>query len=208
MNDLRILIIAEDPLARAGLAMLLSDQPGCTVVGQLASEAAQPSSLDTFQPDVLLWDLGWDPTLALEMLAGLSDAGLPIVALLTDETYAIEAWTAGAHGLLPRETDGANLRAALIAAAQGLVALDPGTAATLLPAGGQAQPPPPGELTPREREVLQLLAEGLPNKSIASHLNISEHTVKFHVNAIMTKLGAQSRTDAVMRATRAGLILL
>jgi two-component system, NarL family, nitrate/nitrite response regulator NarL len=208
VNDLRILIIAEDPLARAGLAMLLSDQPGCTVVGQLAGEAAQPSSLDTFQPDVLLWDLGWDPTLALEMLAGLSDAGLPLVALLTDETYAIEAWTAGAHGLLPRETDGANLRAALIAAAQGLVVLDSGAAATLLPAGGQAQPPPPGELTPREREVLQLLAEGLPNKSIASHLYISEHTVKFHVNAIMTKLGAQSRTDAVMRATRAGLILL
>jgi DNA-binding NarL/FixJ family response regulator len=63
-------------------------------------------------------------------------------------------------------------------------------------------------LTPREREVLQLLAEGLPNKTIASRLNISEHTVKFHVNAIMTKLGAQSRTDAVMRATRSGLILL
>jgi two-component system nitrate/nitrite response regulator NarL len=208
VNDLRILIIAEDPLARAGLAMLLSDQPGCAVVGQLGGAAAQPDNLETFQPDVVLWDLGWDPASALETLAGVSDAGLPIVALLPNETYAIEAWAAGAHGLLPRETDSAKLRAALIAAAQGLVALDSSTAATMLPAGGQAQGPPPGELTPREREVLQLLAEGLPNKTIASHLNISEHTVKFHVNAIMTKLGAQSRTDAVMRATRAGLILL
>lgn len=208
MNNVRTLIVADDPLARAGLAMLLSDQPGCVIVGQLGSEAAQPGSLDTFQPDVMLWDLGWGTPLALERLAGLSDAGLPIVALLPDETYAIEAWTAGAQGLLPRETNGANLRAALTAAAQGLVVLESNTAAMLFPTASQAQAPPPGELTPREQEVLQLLAEGLPNKTIASHLNISEHTVKFHVNAIMAKLGAQSRTDAVMRATRAGLILL
>jgi two-component system nitrate/nitrite response regulator NarL len=208
LNDLRILIIADDPLARAGLAMLLSDQPGCAVVGQLGGEAAQPGNLETFRPDLVLWDLGWDPASALERHVDLFDAGLPIVALLPEETYSVEAWTAGAHGLLPRETDGPNLRAALIAAAQGLIVLEPSIAATLLPAGGQAQAPPPGELTPREREVLQLLAEGLPNKTIASHLNISEHTVKFHVNAIMTKLGAQSRTDAVMRATRAGLIVL
>ena len=63
-------------------------------------------------------------------------------------------------------------------------------------------------LTPREVEVLQLLAEGLPNKGIAQRLGISEHTVKFHVNAIMGKLGAQSRTEAVVQATRLGLILL
>jgi DNA-binding NarL/FixJ family response regulator len=63
-------------------------------------------------------------------------------------------------------------------------------------------------LTPREQEVLQLLAEGLPNKTIADSLHISEHTVKFHVNAILSKLGAQSRTEAVVRATRLGLLLL
>jgi DNA-binding NarL/FixJ family response regulator len=63
-------------------------------------------------------------------------------------------------------------------------------------------------LTPREQEVLQLLAEGLPNKTIADRLYISEHTVKFHVNAILSKLGAQSRTEAVVRATRLGLLLL
>jgi DNA-binding NarL/FixJ family response regulator len=63
-------------------------------------------------------------------------------------------------------------------------------------------------LTPREQEVIQLLAEGLPNKTIADRLHISEHTVKFHVNAILSKLGAQSRTEAVVRATRLGLLLL
>jgi two-component system nitrate/nitrite response regulator NarL len=67
---------------------------------------------------------------------------------------------------------------------------------------------PVEDLTPRELEVLQLLAEGLPNKAIGLRLSISEHTVKFHVNAILGKLGAQSRTDAVVRATRLGLIIL
>jgi DNA-binding NarL/FixJ family response regulator len=67
---------------------------------------------------------------------------------------------------------------------------------------------PSDPLTPREQEVLQLLAEGLPNKVIAQRLTISEHTVKFHINAILGKLGAQSRTDAVVRATRSGLLLL
>jgi len=67
---------------------------------------------------------------------------------------------------------------------------------------------PVDTLTPRESEVLHLIAEGLPNKQIAQKLSISEHTVKFHVNAILTKLGAQSRTEAVVRATRAGLIAL
>jgi two-component system nitrate/nitrite response regulator NarL len=69
-------------------------------------------------------------------------------------------------------------------------------------------PAPTEELTAREREVLQLLAEGLPNKAIAARLTISEHTVKFHVNAILTKLGVQSRTEAVVRAVRLGLIML
>jgi DNA-binding NarL/FixJ family response regulator len=64
------------------------------------------------------------------------------------------------------------------------------------------------DLTPRELEVLGLLAEGLPNKAIGLRLGISEHTVKFHVNAVLGKLGAQSRTEAVVRATRLGLILL
>ena len=85
---------------------------------------------------------------------------------------------------------------------------DPDLTGVLLPNAESSPTPPVENLTPRELEVLQLLAEGLPNKTIARRLEISEHTVKFHVNAIMSKLNAQSRTEAVVRATQLGLILL
>jgi len=208
LNDLRVLIVAEDPLARAGLAVLLADQPGCLVVGQVASGAAEEDNLDAYRPDVLLWDLGWDPTAALERLSELA-APLPrLVVLLNDQAHAAEAWAAGARGLLSRDSSAESLRAALLAVAEGLAVVDPEWAAALLPTGGETPVSPLGELTRREGEVLQLLAEGLANKAIASRLSISEHTVKFHVNAIMGKLGAQSRTDAVVRGTRAGFIFL
>jgi len=141
-------------------------------------------------------------------MAELSNTTPPVVALLSAPTLAAEVWAAGPRGLLPRDTVAAGLNAALAAVAQGLVVIDGDLSAALLPSGEQAPATAMGDLTPREQEVLQLLAEGLPNKVIASQLNISEHTVKFHVNAIMGKLGAQSRTEAVTRATRAGLILL
>jgi DNA-binding NarL/FixJ family response regulator len=92
--------------------------------------------------------------------------------------------------------------------ALGLASLDPALAAALIPPQDQAPTPPAEELTPRELEVLRLVAQGLPNKAIAQRLEISEHTVKFHVNAILGKLGVQSRTEAVVHATRLGLILL
>ena len=217
--DLRVLIIADDPLVRAGLATLLANQSSLTVVGRIAAELDLPAELDVYHPDVVVFDLGWDPTLAsspsrpgsgsacartsLESLAELRETGLPIVALLPDETHASEAWTAGARGLLLRNTDAEKLQAALLAVFQGLVTLDPSLTAAILPTPDLRTPPQPAEaLTPRELEVLQLLAEGLANKTIARRLDISDHTVKFHVNAILTKLGAQSRTDAVVRATR------
>jgi DNA-binding NarL/FixJ family response regulator len=209
MSDLRVLIVADDPLARAGLAALLSAQPGCVVVGQAGEEGELASALDVYRPQVVAWDLGWEraPAARLERLAALAEAGVPLVALLPDESQAVEAYTAGARGLLPRDTGPERLVAALLAAAQGLAVLDPALAAPVL---GSRDPVPAlvEALTPRELEVLQLLAEGLPNKVIAHRLDISEHTVKFHVNAVMGKLGAQSRTEAVVRATRQGLILL
>jgi DNA-binding NarL/FixJ family response regulator len=94
------------------------------------------------------------------------------------------------------------------AVANGLVVVEPKLASALLPAMDSDQFTPDEPLTPREMEVLQRLAEGLTNKAIAQELGISEHTIKFHVNAIMGKLHAQSRTEAVVRATRLGLILL
>jgi two-component system nitrate/nitrite response regulator NarL len=216
VTDLRVLIIADDPLARAGLAALLADQPGCTVVGQVAEDTDLPSALDVYRPEVVVWDLGWDPTpgsstplaTSLDRLAELGDAALPVVALVSDETHAVEAQIAGARGLLPRNASAECVVAALIAVAQGLVVLDLSFATSVLGARDPSSPPLVEELTPRELEVLGLLAEGLPNKAIARRLDISEHTVKFHVNAVMSKLGAQSRTEAVVRATRLGLILL
>lgn len=208
MTNLRVLIIADDPLARAGLAVLLSDQSNCEVIGQIAGETVREGVLDTFPADVVLWDLGWDAAASLERLAELHEGSPPVAVVISDQAQAAAAWAAGAKGILPRETDALSLQAALIAVSQGLVVLNPTVTLSLLPSGDHLPGTIPSELTPRELQVLQLLADGLPNKGIAGQMGISDHTVKFHVNAIMGKLGAQSRTDAVMRATRAGLIII
>ncbi len=215
MLELRVLIVADDPLARAGLATLLTQQPGCMVVGQMAGQADVLAGLRLYQPDVVVWDLGWEPALelaaaptGLEQLADVRDAGQPVVALLPDDRYSALVWASGVRSLLPRDVDAATLGLALPAVAQGLVVCDVELVSGLLPARHPQPMSPTEALTPREQEVLQLLAEGLPNKTIADRLHISEHTVKFHVNAILSKLGAQSRTEAVVRATRLGLLLL
>ena len=156
----------------------------------------------------MLWDLGWDTTVTLESLADLPEGSPPLVALLPDESHTTEVWTAGALGLLFRNADAASLVAALRAVDSGITALDPQLAAAIVTARVTPLPPTAGGLTPREVEVLTLVAEGLPNKSIALRLGISDHTVKFHVNSILSKLNAQSRTEAVMQATRLGLIPL
>jgi two-component system, NarL family, nitrate/nitrite response regulator NarL len=202
------MLVADDPLVRSGLAALLADQPGFVVTGQMPGSTDLSVGLGVYVPDVLVWDLGWDPTTSLDRLADLRDAGIPVVALISDEIHASSAWIAGARSLLLRTVDAAHLGAALVAAARGLVVLDPALATTMLSTRDRLPMPPGEDLTSREREVLQYLAEGLPNKAIASRLNISEHTVKFHVNAILGKLGAQSRTEAVVRASRLGLIIL
>ena len=208
MIDLRILIVADDQLARAGLATMIGDLPASAVVGQIDVQSARSNIQEVYRPDLVLWDLGWEPSLALESLTALPEASPPVVALLPNASYFSESWAAGARGLLLRDAPAQDLRAAITAVAQGLIVIGDELAAALLPNVGQSPAQPLPELTRRELEVLHLLAEGLPNKVIASRLNISEHTVKFHVNAIMSKLGAQSRTEAVTRATRSGLILL
>ncbi|HET9553953.1 MAG TPA: LuxR C-terminal-related transcriptional regulator, partial [Anaeromyxobacteraceae bacterium] len=107
--------------------------------------------------------------------------------------------------LVDRGARGPALAAALRAAAEGLLVLEPSLA------GGWLRAPAPaaGEpLTPREREVLSLLAEGLGNKAIAARLGVSDHTAKFHVNAILGKLGAATRAEAIVVAARRGLVLL
>ncbi len=201
----RVLIVADDPLTRAGLSALLSAQ--LPVTGQVAS-ADLAASISVYAPDVIVWEMGWLAVNAIERLAGLDDLTVPVVALLTDESNAIEAWTAGARGLFLRSTRIESVIGALEAITHGLVVIDPALAGSLFARRERTFDPLIEDLTARESEVLQTLAQGLPNKVIAQRLSISESTVKFHVNAIMSKLGAQSRTDAVVRATRQGLIIL
>src|SRR5436305_2916498 len=197
---LTVLLVGDDPLARSGLAALLAGEPGVAVVAQAApadlsagsdgDRMAGANAASGLPPQVALWDLGLAPGLALGRLADFALSGPPVLALLADEELAADAYAAGARGLLFRDASPGRLAAALRALAEGLVVLDGALADLLAPHseddGDPIDSPPsrvePAEpLTPREIEVLQLLAEGLSNKRIAARLAISEHTAKFHV---------------------------
>jgi len=208
-NHIRILVVSGDPLSRAGMAALLADQPGCNVVAQVDDGVDLAASQELYQPDVAVWDLGWDAGEGLEKLVQGDVESLPVVVLLPDGEAAAQAWAAGVRGVMLRSADVHGLVAALNAASQGLTVAGSELG---LPAfthwDSRPTAPSRSDLTPRELEVLGLLAEGLPNKTIAHNLGISEHTAKFHVNAILGKLGARSRTEAVTIATRSGLIFL
>lgn len=215
MPDIRVLIVAENFLARTGLVALLSAQPGLSVVGQVSGGETLSDDLDVYRPDALVWDLGWSPKPPLDRLAALIEEtgeSLPVLVLIPDESAAAETAAliglARAGGVLLRDSEPDLLVYALPAIVNRLLVIDPALGPAALPKGEVTPQPPSEALTPRELDVLRLLAEGLPNKTIAQRLNISDHTVKFHVNAIMSKLNAQSRTEAVVRATRLNLIML
>ena len=199
--------MGDDPLARGGLEYLLAAEPGLEVVAR-ADPLDAAAAISGADPDVAVWDLGADAAGWLERLGDLGDAGPPALALAAEEEGAAAALAAGARGVLFRDVEPQRLAAALRALAQGLLVFDEALWPRLAPprpAAPQLQAEP---LTPRELEVLQLVAEGLSNRRIAERLGISEHTAKFHVNAIVTKLGAATRTDAAVRAARLGLVLL
>jgi two-component system nitrate/nitrite response regulator NarL len=202
-GGVRVLIVARNAFARVGLRALLESQASVMVIGDSAPDATLPRQVELLQPNALLWDLEWEAD--LEQLALLSAELPPVLALLNDSALVSAAWASGALGLLPRDAALSRIAAALVAVAQRLTVFEPALVAALLP---ERVRPLEEALTNREREVLILLSEGLTNKGVASRLGISENTVKFHVNAIMSKLGAQSRTEAVVRAARLGLIAL
>lgn len=209
--QVRLLIVAADALTRAGLSAILASQPELNVVGQLQPIDELETSLGVYDPDVILWDIGYAGDDALDILTEFAQSStapsIPVVALLAEAALAAPVWQTGVRAILPRSAPVATLSAALQAAAANLIVLDADAASSILvPANGLPETVEP--LTGREREVLQLMAQGMPNKSIARELEISEHTVKFHVNAILSKFGAQSRTEAVVIASRAGLVLL
>jgi two-component system nitrate/nitrite response regulator NarL len=204
----RLLVVAEDPLVRAGLRTLIESHTWMDIVGQVAPGAGLEQDIASYSPEVVLWDLGWDGERGLEMLSEIEWERLPLVVLLSDESLAPAAWQAGARGLLPREADGESIAAAMAAVLQGLAVIVPEMLSPLMPREAESPGSLTEPLTAREMDVLRLMAEGLPNKAIALQLDISEFTVKFHVNAILGKLGAQSRTEAAMTAARLGLIPL
>lgn len=198
-----VALVGEDPLALSALAPALASS---TRVRHLLSAA--PSRVLPPGVDVVVWDLGLDPRTALDRhRALLSDSGpgRAVIALVPEESLAAALLAAGARGVLDRGVEAAALVRAVEAVAAGLVVLDPDVAEALVRVASPTADAP--SLTAREREVLELLAQGLANKAIAERLGVTDHTAKFHVNAILAKLGASSRTDAVVRAARAGLLL-
>jgi two-component system nitrate/nitrite response regulator NarL len=209
MEELRVLVVSDDPLARRGLALLLASQEGLTVAGQIGVDD-EPDDSGDGRADAVVWDLGLGVRFGLKRLRGADPSAPPAVAIVADEIDARDALAAGARAALSRETDGERLAAALRAVVQGLVVLDDAFAAALLREVPETESPPEllENLTPRESEVLQLLTQGLANKAIAQRLGISDHTVKFHVNAILGKLGVQSRGEAMVQAVRLGLVTL
>jgi DNA-binding NarL/FixJ family response regulator len=212
MLDLRLLIVAPDPLARAGLSTMLAEQPGSIVIGQTSSSNTLPDELDTYRPDIIIWDMGWEPEEHLGLLSDVigdeDEIGPEVIVLLPDNEQAAGVWSSGVRAILLRETSAEQLLAAITAVSHGLTVLTTELSHQLLAAPPNFELDPSEALTTREHEVLQLVAEGLTNKAIAQELSISEHTVKFHINTIMGKLNTPSRTAAVVRATRLGLILL
>lgn len=212
MLDLRLLIVAPDPLARAGLSTMLAEQPGSIVIGQTSSSNTLPDELETYRPDIIIWDMGWEPEEHLGLLSDVigdeDEIGPEVIVLLPDNEQAAGVWSSGVRAILLRETSAEQLLAAITAVSHGLTVLTTELSHQLLAAPPNFELDPSEALTTREHEVLQLVAEGLTNKAIAQELSISEHTVKFHINTIMGKLNTPSRTAAVVRATRLGLILL
>jgi DNA-binding NarL/FixJ family response regulator len=215
---IRVLVAARRPTARAGLVAVLRLAGDLEVVGEVANAGDLLAVAPALTPEVVLVELeSAEEKLAAATISLARDTPGLMVVVVAD---ADRAWIAGAirrgiRGVLEREVDSAAIIAAIHAAAQNLLVLPPAMAQGLLTPESlghatttPASPSMPEFLTPREVEVLRLVSEGLGNKGIAQRLKISDHTVKFHVAAAMTKLGAASRAEAVATAVRRGLILL
>jgi len=209
----RVFIVAAPLRSRRELTALLDDAPDVEVVGTASSFAGAEEGWEEL--DVLLIRDSSEST--HELFDSLEDSGLlrqpPVLLLLEQATQnkVNRAIQLGIRGVLPADVAAVQLISAVVAVAKGLVVLQPGelalaAASTRTRNGGAAELFEP--LTPREKEVLQMLASGLGNKQIAAYLKISEHTAKFHVASILSKLGASSRTEAVSMGLRRGLILL
>ncbi len=227
-NDIiTVFIVAASAIVRAGLEAVLQTDERLIITGNAAEISAAPSGFSFGQTvDVLLVNVGQHSEFVAltEFLSGDGeDTNSPfVVALLSTDfqnpEQAIELLQNGVRGILPHDAIAGEIAAAIGAAANNLIAAPPEILETLFSSitiEGYLPNPEKGlsdkmveSLTPREQEVLELLVEGESNKVIAYRLNISEHTVKFHVASIFGKLCVNTRTEAVTLALRRGLILL
>jgi DNA-binding NarL/FixJ family response regulator len=199
---IRLLIAASSAVVRAGLEALAASHPAI----ELAGAFADLSSVEALRPDVIL------SALPVDELPVPADGIAPAIVLLSGQQqppWTRDALRLGVRAVLPRDASAGEILAAVEAAASGLAVVDPRDLEGLLsdaPAAAVAAEAP--VLTPREIEVLRMMAEGAANKAIAFRLHISEHTAKFHVASILSKLNASTRAEAVAIGIRKGLILI
>jgi len=193
-------VLADSAVVRRGLSEILSTSSELEVVGEASFDGA--SAVGAERVDVIVADVPGD--VSADVALGPIPPGVPVLALVDRPEQVRELVRLGVHGALRRDASSERLTAASRAVAAGLRTFDGESFAPLV------MPPPPEAdvLTPREHEVLELVANGLSNRLIGDALGVSEHTVKFHVRSILEKLGADTRADAVARAARRGLLTL
>jgi DNA-binding NarL/FixJ family response regulator len=208
----RVLVVDDEPLVRAGLQMILGTEPDIEVVGEAGDGREALDAVARLEPDVVLLDLRMPVMDGLETTRRLraGHRGTEVVVLTTFDTDrdVQEALAAGACGYLLKDAPAERLTAALRAAAAGDAVLDRSVVRRVAAELTRRQPPAGSErllrLTDREREVLGLMAEGLSNAEIAGRLVIGEGTVKTHVARVLQKLEVRDRLQAVVLAYRSG----
>jgi DNA-binding NarL/FixJ family response regulator len=191
-----VLLLATDPFARAELGSFLSAQDVVIFTGFAPSD---DFSEFLSEVDAVIWEIDEQDALSLNP-AGFE---VPLLALVRAPEEAAHALRYGAVGVVNRTVSAEQLLSVLETLVQGFVGLEP---AFLM--HSPTDDMPFETLTPREQSMLELLGEGMSNKTIAKQLEISDHTVKFHLNSTLSKLGATSRTEAVTKAVRAGVLRL
>jgi DNA-binding NarL/FixJ family response regulator len=215
----RILLADDHPIVREGLRALLETQPDFEVVAECANGDETLAVAAQLQADMLLLDLEMPIMDGVETTRRLRQLSChPCIIIFTafdDDDRIINAIQAGADGYLLKDAPRDEIFKAIRITIEGGSILQPVIASksqqkdlTLLQIAPTAPTLPAEELSEREREVLRLLAQGMPNKEIAAHLIIRERTAKFHISSIMNKLGATNRTEAVALAIQRGLITL
>ncbi len=217
---IRIIVADDHQVVRTGFAALLDTQPDFTVVGTASDGAEAVSLARELHPDVALMDVRMpvmDGIEATRRLAGSGAAGAPRILILTTfdlDEYVYDALCAGASGFLLKDVTAERLFDAVRVVAAGEALLAPTVTRRLIGEFTRLRPKPAAAvtgalatLTPRETQVLRLVAEGLSNPEIAERLVVTEETVKTHVSRVLSKLGLRGRTQAVVTAYESGLVV-